>query len=143
MFPIKPVPDNDVQKPQMFVFKDKDDYESRGKNVDAEYTKMMIKAKKNGIKKPVFIAPIVPSLEQKSEIVIPADIIGKHVKHKIFGLGTITAIDGTAIEVQFVKAGLKKMGYAFCIGVYSKRQKLLKIKDFCRFLIPVCRLFVA
>ena len=41
MFPIRPVPDNDVKKPQMFVFKDMDDYENRGKNVDAEYTKMM------------------------------------------------------------------------------------------------------
>lgn len=46
MFPIRPVPDNDVKKPQMFVFKDMDDYENRGKNVDAEYTKMMAAAKK-------------------------------------------------------------------------------------------------
>lgn len=46
MFPIRPVPDNDVKKPQMFVFKDMDDYKNRGKNVDAEYTKMMVAAKK-------------------------------------------------------------------------------------------------
>ena len=31
----------------------------------------------------------------------------------------------------------------FRAGVYSKRQKPLKIKDFCRLLMPVCRLFVA
>ena len=46
MFPIRPVSDNDVKKPQMFVFKDMDDYKNRGKNVDAEYTKMMVAAKK-------------------------------------------------------------------------------------------------
>ena len=54
MFPIRPVPDNDVKKPQMFVFKDMDDYENRGENVDVEYTKMMAAAKKEGVKKPVF-----------------------------------------------------------------------------------------
>lgn len=43
MFPCRPVPDNDVHKPQMFVFKDMEDYKSRGKHVDAEYTKMLAK----------------------------------------------------------------------------------------------------
>lgn len=38
----------DVKKPQMFVFKDMDDYENRGKNVDDEYTKMMAAAKEKG-----------------------------------------------------------------------------------------------
>lgn len=47
MFPVRPVPDNDVQKPQMFVFKDMEDYKSRGKNVDAKYVKMMTDKKKN------------------------------------------------------------------------------------------------
>ena len=50
MFPIRPVPDNDVKKPQMFVFKDMDDYENRGKSVDAEYIKIM-SAQKKGEKK--------------------------------------------------------------------------------------------
>jgi len=27
MFPIRPVPDNDVKKPEMFVFKDMEDYQ--------------------------------------------------------------------------------------------------------------------
>ena len=62
MFPIRPVPDNDVKKPQMFVFKDMDDYENRGKNVDADYTKMMADAKKKGAKKPVFVAPIISAI---------------------------------------------------------------------------------
>lgn len=34
MFPIRPVPDNDVKKPPMFVLKDMEDYKTRGKNVD-------------------------------------------------------------------------------------------------------------
>lgn len=46
MFPSHPVPDNDVQKPQMFVFKYMEDYKSRGKHVDAEYTKMLANRKK-------------------------------------------------------------------------------------------------
>ncbi len=50
----------------MFVFKDMDDYENRGKNVDAEYTKMMAAAKKKGTKKPVFVAPIVPKTRAKT-----------------------------------------------------------------------------
>ena len=36
MFPVRPVPDNDVEKPAMFVFRVMDDYRARGKNVDAE-----------------------------------------------------------------------------------------------------------
>ena len=115
MFPIRPVPDNDVKKPQMFVFKDMDDYENRGKNVDAEYTKMMAAAKKKGTKKPVFVAPIVPKPEPKPQMEIPIDIVGRQVKHKAFGLGKITAIEGTTIVVQFDKVGLKKMGYEFCM----------------------------
>lgn len=31
MFPIRPVPENDVKKPAIFVFKDMDDYRARGK----------------------------------------------------------------------------------------------------------------
>lgn len=115
MFPIRPVPDNDVKKPQMFVFKDMDDYENRGKNVDVEYTKMMAAAKKKGTKKPVFVAPIDLKPEPKPQIEIPADIVGKQVKHKAFGLGKITTIEGTSIVVQFDKVGLKKMGYEFCM----------------------------
>ena len=63
MFPIRPVPDNDVKKPQMFVFKDMDDYKVRGKNVDTEYMKMMAEKKKSGNKlasKPAPVAPVTP-----------------------------------------------------------------------------------
>lgn len=43
------------------------------------------------------------------------DIVGKKVKHSAFGIGVITAIEGTAIAVEFDKIGLKKMGYEFCM----------------------------
>ena len=42
--------------------------------------------------------------------------VGKQVKHKSFGMGVITAIEGTSIAVEFDKAGLKKMGYEFCMN---------------------------
>lgn len=37
VFPVRPVPDNDVKKPEMFVFNDINDYNSRGKNIDTAY----------------------------------------------------------------------------------------------------------
>ncbi len=115
MFPVRPVPDNDVQKPLMFVFEDMEDYKSRGKNVDAEYTKMIAARKKSGTKKPLVVAPVYTKPEPKPPVVIPTDIIGKKVKHKSFGLGTITGISGLSIEISFDTVGLKKMGYEFCI----------------------------
>ena len=114
MFPIRPVPDNDVQKPQMFVFKDMDDYKARGKNVDAEYAKMLAAKKKKGPKAPV-IAPVIPKIEPKPPVVIPTDIIGKQVKHKTFGVGAISKIEGSSIIVIFDKVGEKKLGYEFCM----------------------------
>lgn len=77
MFPIRPVPDNAVQKPQMFVFKDMDDYKSRGKNVDVEYAKMIADKKKNKSKAPVVVQPVIPKPEPKPTVVIPADIVEK------------------------------------------------------------------
>ena len=114
MFPIRPVPENDVKKPSMFVFKDMDDYKEHGQTVDAEYAKVLA-AKKKSSKKPVYVAPVVPKSEPKPQVIIPVDIVGKQVKHKTFGVGVINAIDGTSISVQFEKAGMKKMGYEFCM----------------------------
>lgn len=37
MFPVQPVPDNDVARSKIYVFKDMEDYKSRGANVDKEY----------------------------------------------------------------------------------------------------------
>lgn len=114
MFPIRPVPDNDVKKPQMFVFKDMEDYRSRGKNVDTEYAKMV--ADKNKGKAPVVVKHVIQKPEPKPPALIPADIVGKQVKHKSFGTGVIAAMEGTIIAVEFDKVGLKKIGYEFCMN---------------------------
>ena len=93
MFPIRPVP-------------------------DVEYAKILAEKKKRGNKSksvaPV-TAPVAPKPEPKPPVVIPPEIVGKKVKHKTFGVGTITAISGTSIDVNFEKIGLKKMGYEFCM----------------------------
>lgn len=116
MFPIRPVPDNDVKKPQMFVFKDMNDYKTRGKNVDAEYAKLIADKKKNKGRVSVTVQPVISKPEPTPPVVIPADIVGKAVKHKSFGTGVITAIEGTTIVVEFDNVGLKKMGYEFCMN---------------------------
>lgn len=46
MFPIRTMPDNDVKKSAMFVFKDMEEFNARGKDVDEQYMKM-IAAKKS------------------------------------------------------------------------------------------------
>lgn len=115
MFPIRPVSDNDVKKPQMFVFEDMEDYKARGKNIDAEYTKMVAAKKKSRGKAPSVDIPVVIKQESKPVVVIPSDIVGKKVKHKAFGNGTITGITGTSIDVAFDNVGVKKMGYEFCM----------------------------
>ena len=117
MFPIRPVPDNDVKKPQMFVFKDMDDYRARGKNVDTEYMKMMTEKKKSGNKLASKSAPIAlatPSFSPKPEVIVPPEIVGKKVKHKSYGEGIITGIAGTIIIVSFSSVGEKKLGYEVC-----------------------------
>lgn len=120
MFPVRPVPDNDVKKPKMFVFKDMEDYKSRGKNVDAEYAQLVEGKKKNKGKKSD-IVPVIPELESKPRVSIPVNIVGKQVKHKTFGIGVIIAIEGSAIIINFDKIGEKKMGYEICMN-----NKLLK-----------------
>ncbi len=114
MFPIRPVPDNDVKKPPMFVFKDMDDFKSRGKDVDAKYMKALSEKKKGG-SKPANVLPVIPKPKPKPPVVIPADIVGKKVKHKSFGTGIVTMIDGSSIVVNFDKVGEKMMGYEFCM----------------------------
>lgn len=114
MFPIRPVPDNDVKKPQMFVFKDMEDYKSRGKNVDIEYAKIIAEKKKKNCKSSV-ITHIIPKQEPKPPVVIPSDIVGKRVIHKTFGIGIIAAIEGLSVIVNFDKVGTKKIGYEFCM----------------------------
>lgn len=118
MFPIRPVPDNDVKKPQMFVFSNMDDYKERGKNIDAKYEKMIAEKKtkknvSNRVQKST--TPIVANPMPGHSVIIPADIVGKDVSHKTFGIGIITAIEGNAIVIFFDIVGEKKVEYGFCI----------------------------
>lgn len=117
MFPIRPVPDNDVKKPSMFVFSDMEDFKKRGKNVDAEYAKILAERKKQKGKKPAPApaAPVIKKPEPKPPVVIPEDILGKAVKHKSFGTGVITEIGAGTITIEFESAGTKKLGYEVCM----------------------------
>lgn len=116
MFPIQPVPDNDVAKPKMYVFKDMEDYKSRGTNVDKEYAAYLASKKKGGKKSiGASVAPVVPKVEPKPAVVVPTDIVGKQIKHKAFGAGVIKSISGTNIVVQFDTVGDKLLGYEVCI----------------------------
>lgn len=98
MFPVRPVPDNDVKKPSMFVFKDMEDYHTRGKNVDEEYISFL--ATKKGIRKTF----------NKNN----SDLKGKKIKHKIYGVGIITKYDGIIITVKFAR-DVKSLNYQFCL----------------------------
>ena len=118
MFPIRPVPDNDVEKPTMFVFKDMDDYKTCGKNVDAEYMKMLAKQKKLGkkaVEKPAKLISDLPPAPLKPAVVFPPELVGKQVRHKSYGVGMITGIAGAIIVVSFNSVGEKKLGYEVCI----------------------------
>lgn len=111
MFPIRPVPDNDVKKPDMFVFKDMDDYRTRGKNVDAEYMKLLAERKKSGRKapeKPARPTPAAAAAAPKPGV--PPQVVGKRLNHKIYGEGTIIGVAGTIMVVSFDTVGEKKLG---------------------------------
>ncbi len=95
MFPIKPVPDNDVKKPSMYVFKDMDDYRKRGMNVDKEYADFI----KN----------------QKSSRSTGASLKGKKVKHKVFGEGNVSKLQGEMLFVTFANGEKKSFNYKLCI----------------------------
>lgn len=114
MFPVQPVPYNDVEKPQMFVFKDMEDYKTRGKNVDEEYAKILAENKKN-IGKSIYVQKVNSVKELEHKIEIPEDVVGKKIKHKKYGIGTITEINGKSIYIVFDNEGEKKMVYDICI----------------------------
>ena len=117
MFPIRPVPDNNVEKPAMFVFKDMDDYKTRGKNVDAEYMKMLVeqkKSRKKAAEKPTTQILVTPPAPPKP-VVVPPELVGKQVRHKSYGEGTIIEVAGAIIVVSFNLIGEKKLGYEVCI----------------------------
>lgn len=118
MFPIRPVPNNNVDKPAMFVFKDMTDYLARGKNVDAEYAKILASQKRNRketTEETSNLEPISPPITQKPLITIPSTLIGKQIKHRSYGNGTIIAIAGAIITVSFPSIGEKQLGYEICV----------------------------
>ena len=82
------------------------DFKARGKDVDEQYMKMIAAKKKSGGKS-TYVPPVIPKPEPKPTVAIPADIFGKQVKHKSFGVGIITAIEGGSIVVEFDKVGKK------------------------------------
>lgn len=51
----------------------------------------------------------------KPAIVVPPEMIGKMVKHKLYGIGRVTGISGTIILVDFNSVGEKKLGYEACM----------------------------
>ena len=89
MFPIRPVPDNDVKKPGMFVFKDMEDYRKNGKKAEDEYN---AGRKKKGTGKSA-----------------------QKVRHKKFGLGTVVERKDGFLIVQFEKVGRKQLNEKVCL----------------------------
>lgn len=88
-FPIRPVPDNDVKKPSMFVFKDMEDYKIRGQDVDAVYNaELKVKGKK-------------PTMQRG--------------RHKKFGERTVVETKGELIVVQFKTVGRKQLNLQVCL----------------------------
>lgn len=117
IFPVRPVPDNDVRKPSMFVFADMEDYNARGKDVDSQYSKYLAEKKKRVSKAPAhtLTRPEIMPVKPKVVVEVPADIMGRKVRHKLFGYGTITSISRTIIGIDFEKSGEKKLGYEYCV----------------------------
>ena len=64
------------------------------------------------------VAPASP----KPAVVVPAGIVGKRVKHKFYGAGTIIETSETILVVSFDTVGEKKLGYEVCI-----KNKLIEI----------------
>lgn len=123
MFPIRPVPDNDVKKPPMFVFKDIEDYKSRGKNVDSEYAKFLEENKKKKVKNSSAVIPVQVSKPEPKKIVnAPDDIEAKTVNHKKYGVGLIKKVEGPNIVITFKSVGEKTLNYEVCM-----KNKLLEI----------------
>ena len=95
MFPIRPVPENDVKKPSMFVFKDMEDYQKNGKNVDAKYNAgHKVKVSKKSLGKSV-----------------------QKVRHKKFGEGTVVERKGEFIVVGFETVDRKQLN----LQLYMKK----------------------
>lgn len=110
MFPVRPVPENDVLKPQMFVFKDMDDYRKNGKDVDTLFPQQRLQGKQ--------------SVSKTQKTRKNNSLIGKMVTHKTNGRGVVKNYDGTVITVKFNGGETKSFNYAVCL-----EKQLLQIDE--------------
>lgn len=99
MFPVRPVPENNVRKPEMLVFTDMADYIRRGKTADRDYVRWRDQQKKR------------PKLSTASK----NELVGQLIIHKTNGKGIIKKYDGTLITVRFDNGETKTLNYKMCI----------------------------
>ena len=92
MFPIRPVPENNVKKPSAFVFTDWDDYRTNGKAKEAAYNAEHVKSAKKSSGK-----------------------VAQKVRHKKFGEGVVMETKGEFIVVNFSTAGKKQLNLKVCL----------------------------
>lgn len=96
MYPVRPVPDNDVRKPTGLVFKDMDDYKKNGKNADVEFVRNMKKT---------------PKLSHSSS----GGMKGKKIRHKTYGVGTVTKLQEGMLHVTFSGNDKRTLNYDVCM----------------------------
>lgn len=99
MFPVRPVPDNDVAKPALYVFKDMDEYNARGKNVDQEYAALLAARKGS----------------RKSTAKKPVGMKGRQVKHVTYGIGVVVKLEDNTLHVTFAGNNKKTLNYSMCL----------------------------
>lgn len=113
MFPIRPVPDNDVKKPTLFTFQSAEEYDLHGKEAELLYAKERAAQKKSKRNSTASHTPaptaslVIPVSVQDSPV--PANLIGKQIEHVSFGVGSVTSIEGDSIIVSFPQVGEKKL----------------------------------
>lgn len=101
MFPVRPVPENNVRKPEMLVFSDMANYQKRGKNIDREYAIWRDSSKQKRSK--------------SSAVKSKNSLVGQPILHKTQGKGIIKKFDGTVITVKFENRDTKNFNYSMCI----------------------------
>ena len=96
MYPVRPVPDNDVKKPTGLVFKDMDDYKKNGKDADAAFVKNMKKA-------------------PKKTSSAGSGMKGKKIRHRTYGVGTVTKLQEGMLYVTFSGNDKRTLNYDICV----------------------------
>ncbi len=114
VFPLRPVTEEEIEKPSAFVFDSIAEYEVRHAAVEAEYAEVQKTFKKPSAAATARPIPVyVPKVKKLLEI--PADIVGKEIQHKKYGHGIVKEILGSNIACTFDTLGEKKLGYTVCI----------------------------